>query len=70
MKEKIIIIEIIIQEIEATIVSAPKMIKVILEEILKEIIIMIEIDIIMEMIDFIIKVEDIVLEKEKNLIIK
>jgi len=70
MKEKLIIIEIIIQEIEATIVSAPKMIKVILEEILKEIIIMIEIDIIMEMIDFIIKVEDIVLEKEKNLIIK
>ena len=69
MKEKIIIIEIIIQEIEATIVSAPKMIKV-LKEILKEIIIMIEIDIIMEMIDFIIKVEDIVLEKEKNLIIK
>ena len=70
MKEKLIIIEIIIQEIEAMIVSAPKMIKVILEEILKEIIIMIEIDIIMEMIDFIIKVEDIVLEKEKNLIIK
>ena len=64
MKEKIIIIEIIIQEIEATIVSAPKMIKVILEEILKEIIIMIEIDIIIEMIDFIIKVEDIVLEKD------
>ena len=64
MKEKLIIIEIIIQEIEATIVSAPKMIKVILEEILKEIIIMIEIDIIMEMIDFIIKVEDIVLEKD------
>jgi hypothetical protein len=70
MKEKLIIIEIIIQEIEAMIVSAPKMIKVILEEILKEIIIMIEIDIIMEMIDFIIKVEDIVLEKEKNLTIK
>ena len=70
MKEKLIIIEIIIQEIEATIVSAPKMIKVILEEILKEIIIMIEIDIIIEMTDFIIKVEDIVLEKEKNLIIK
>ena len=70
MKEKLIIIEIIIQEIEAMIVSAPKMIKVILEEILKEIIIMIEIDIIMEMIDFIIKVEDIVLEKEKSLIIK
>ena len=64
MKEKLIIIEIIIQEIEAMIVSAPKMIKVILEEILKEIIIMIEIDIIMEMIDFIIKVEDIVLEKD------
>ena len=64
MKEKIIIIEIIIQEIEATIVSAPKMIKVILKEILKEIIIMREIDIIMEMIDFIIKVEDIVLEKD------
>ena len=64
MKEKLIIIEIIIQEIEATIVSAPKMIKVILEEIIKEIIIMIEIDIIIEMIDFIIKVEDIVLEKD------
>ena len=64
MKEKLIIIEIIIQEIEATIVSAPKMIKVILEEILKEIIIMIEIDIIIEMTDFIIKVEDIVLEKD------
>ena len=64
MKEKLIIIEIIIQEIEAMIVSAPKMIKVILEEILKEIIIMIEIDIIIEMTDFIIKVEDIVLEKD------
>ena len=40
MKEKLIIIEIIIQEIEAMIVSAPKMImiKVILEEIIKEII--------------------------------